>query len=214
MLPFDVILFDVGGVLLTNSWDFKERAQAAAQFSHRRSRLSGAARGSERASGNAAAFPMATYLDVAVFHEPRNFSRDEFVACMLDQSKLLPDGALGILKELAASGHYLIGALNNEARELNDYRFETFGLREYFELALTSCYLGLRKPDLAIYRRAIDIVGGPPERILFIDDRPENVTGAQAAGLVALRFTGADELRCALYRLDALPEAAQRKIPE
>lgn len=213
MLPFQVILFDVGGVLLTNSWDIKERAQAAANFHIDQADFQ--ARHAEVSDQwERGGISMATYLDVAVFHEPRNFSRVEFIACMFEQSKLLPNGALGILKELAASGHYLIGALNNEARELNDYRFETFGLREYFELALTSCYLGLRKPDLAIYRRAIDIVGGPPERILFIDDRPENVTGAQAAGLVALRFTGADELRCALSRLDALPEAAQRKIPE
>ncbi len=32
MFPFDVILFDVGGVLLTNGWDHGERAAAAAQF--------------------------------------------------------------------------------------------------------------------------------------------------------------------------------------
>ena len=32
MLPFDVILFDVGGVLLTNGWDHDERAAAAAKF--------------------------------------------------------------------------------------------------------------------------------------------------------------------------------------
>ena len=34
MFPFDVILFDVGGVLLTNGWDKGERAAAAAR--HRR----------------------------------------------------------------------------------------------------------------------------------------------------------------------------------
>ena len=32
MFPFDVILFDVGGVLLTNGWDHAERAAAVAQF--------------------------------------------------------------------------------------------------------------------------------------------------------------------------------------
>ena len=32
MLPFDVILFDVGGVLLTNGWDHGERARVIAQF--------------------------------------------------------------------------------------------------------------------------------------------------------------------------------------
>jgi len=50
------------------------------------------------------------------FYEPRSFSRDEFFALMLTQSKPQPDGALGILKELAASNQCLLGALNNEAR--------------------------------------------------------------------------------------------------
>lgn len=207
MLPFDVILFDVGGVLLTNSWDVQQRAQAAAHFHIDASDLQ--ARHAELSGlWERGGMTMSTYLDVAVFHQPRSFSRDEFMAVMLDQSRLLPKGAMGILKELSASGRYLIGALNNEARELNEYRFRAFGLRNYFDIALSSCYLGLRKPDLALYQRAIDIVGGPPERILFIDDRPENVAGAEAAGLAALRFTGADALRDELNRLRGVGQSA------
>ena len=200
MLPFDVILFDIGGVLLTNSWDVRERALAAAHFQIDEADLQ--ARHAELIGPwERGGTPMSTYVDEAVFYEPRSFSRDEFVAFMLGQSKLLPNGAMGILKELSASGSYLIGSLNNEARELNEYRFNTFGLRNYFDVALTSCFLGLRKPDVAMYQRAVDIVGGPPDRILFIDDRPENVAGAEAAGLVALRFIGADALRHELNRL-------------
>jgi FMN phosphatase YigB (HAD superfamily) len=51
-----------------------------------------------------------------------------------------------------------------------------------------------------MYQRAIDIVGRPPERILFIDDRPENVTGAETAGLFAIRYTGEAALREELSR--------------
>ncbi len=114
---------------------------------------------------------------------------------MLAQSQLLPDGALGILEELSASNQYLLGALNNEARETNEYRFSRFGLRRYFKVAFSSCYVGLRKPEPAMYRRALDILGCPPQRILFIDDREENVAGAVAAGIKAIRFTGAEALR-------------------
>ena len=32
MFPFDAILFDVGGVLLTNGWDQRERAAAVKNF--------------------------------------------------------------------------------------------------------------------------------------------------------------------------------------
>jgi putative hydrolase of the HAD superfamily len=123
---------------------------------------------------------------------------------MLTQSKLLPGGALGILQELAASDKCLLGALNNEARETNEYRFEHFGLRELFQVALSSCYLELRKPEPAIYRRALDILGRPAERILFIDDRAENVAGALNAGMKAIRFEGAEALRRELVRFGAL----------
>lgn len=207
MLPFDVILFDVGGVLLTNSWDVKERAAAAAHF-----QIDDADFQERHAEiielWERGAVSMGTYLDVAIFHRPRSFSRDEFVTFMLDQSRLLPNGAMSVLRELAGSGRYLVGSLNNEARELNEYRFKTFGLRECFQIALTSCYVGLRKPDPAMYQRAIDIVGRPPERILFIDDRPENIEGARIAGLTAVRFTGADAFRLELERLGKDKQAA------
>jgi hypothetical protein len=49
------------------------------------------------------------------------FRRMTFSASCCTQSKLLPDGALGILQELAASDQLLVGALNNEARETNDF---------------------------------------------------------------------------------------------
>jgi putative hydrolase of the HAD superfamily len=203
MFPFDVILFDVGGVLLTNGWDLRERAAAVKNF-----RLDAAALEARHAeffeawergeiSGKA-------YLNAVVFYEPRDFSRGEFFAFMLAQSQLLPGGALPILEELSALNHYLLGAFNNEARETNAHRFSRFGLRRYFKLAFSSCYMGLRKPEPAMYRRAIDILSCTPQRILFIDDREENVAGAAAAGIKAIKFTGAEALRSKLVSLGVL----------
>jgi putative hydrolase of the HAD superfamily len=97
-----------------------------------------------------------------------------------------------------------VGALNNEARETNDYRFEKFGLRDLLDVALSSCYLGLRKPEAAIYKRALDILGRAGERVLFIDDRPENVAGAVGVGMRGIVFKGADALRTELVGLGVL----------
>ena len=69
---------------------------------------------------------------------------------------------------------------------------------------MSSCYLGLRKPEPAIYLRALDILGRPAERILFIDDRAENVAGALTAGMKAIRFEGAEALRRELTSLTAI----------
>jgi putative hydrolase of the HAD superfamily len=203
VLPFDVILFDVGGVLLTNGWDHRERAAVIEHFQLDLAEFE-ALNINYYDAWERASISLTEYLDATVFYEPRNFSRDDFFAFMLTQSKPLPDGALRILSDLTASNQYLLGALNNEARETNEYRFNQFGLHELFKVALSSCYLGLRKPELAIYLRALDILGRPAERILFIDDRVENVAGAAAAGIKAIRFEGAESLRRELVTLGVI----------
>jgi putative hydrolase of the HAD superfamily len=203
MFPFDVILFDIGGVLLTNGWDHRERAAVVEQF-----HLDGA----DFEARHLKAFEpwergeitLDEYLDAVLFFEPRSFSRDEFFAAIRAQSKRLPDGAVCILEELAASDKCMIGALNNEARETHEFRVATFGLRQYLAFTFTSCYMGLRKPDPKIYNRALGILGKAPERSLFIDDRLENVAGAQSIGMKAIRFTGADALRRDLRTLEVL----------
>jgi putative hydrolase of the HAD superfamily len=203
MFPFDVILFDIGGVLLTNGWDHHERAVVLERFG-----LDFAAFEARHLAHYTAwdrdKITAEEYLDATVFYEPRSFSRDEFFAFLLAQSLPLPDGALGILGEVAASGKFLLGTLNNEPRETNEYRFERYGLRNFFRVALSSCYLGLRKPDAAIFRRALDILGRPAERILFIDDRLKNVAGAEAAGMKAILFESAEGLRSELVSLGVL----------
>lgn len=205
MSLFDVILFDVGGVLLTNGWDRRERAAAVEHF-HLDGQEFEARHEQVMEAWERGEIDRNRYLDAVLFYKPQRFTRDEFFAFILEQSQELPDGGLEILKELSASNRYMIGALNNEARETNEFRFEKFGLRRYFRVALSSCYLGFRKPEPAMYRRALDILGSAPERTLFIDDREENVAGAAKAGINALRFTGRERLRGELEKLGVLPD--------
>ncbi len=203
MFPFDVILFDVGGVLLTNGWDHRERAAVLDQF-----QLDHAAFEARHAAPYDAwerdAISLDAYLDATVFYEPRSFSRPQFFHAMCAQSQPLPNGALETLQRLAASRHCLLGSLNNEAREPNEYRFKTFGLRKYFDVAFSSCYVGLRKPEPAIYQRVLDILGRPAERILFIDDRAENAQAASNVGMKVIQFAGAENLRRDLEKLEVL----------
>ena len=203
MFPFDAILFDVGGVLLTNGWDHVERAIVLQQFHLDRTDFE-ARHPQPYDAWERDAITAKEYLDATVFYQPRAFSHEEFLDAICAQSKLLPDGGMGILQELAASDKCTLGVLNNEARATNEYRFKTFGIRQHVKLAFSSCYLGLRKPGQAIYNRALDILGTPAERVLFIDDRAENVASAEAAGMEAILFTGADALRSELANLGVL----------
>lgn len=203
MFPFDAILFDVGGVLLTNGWDHRERAAVIQQFG-----LDVAAFEARHPAANDAwekdEIHAKEYLDATVFYEPRGFTHEEFLNAIFAQSVPIEDSALSVLDELADAGKCLVGALNNEAREPNDYRFQKYGLRDRFEVALSSCYVGLRKPEAVMYKRAIDIVGRPAERILFIDDREGNVDAARACGMKGIQFTGERGLRAELAALGVL----------
>jgi putative hydrolase of the HAD superfamily len=194
MFPFDVILFDIGGVLLTNGWDHRERAAVVEQFD-----LDGAALESHHAKAFEAwergELSLDEYLNAVIFYEPRSFTREELFAGICAQSKKLQDGALCILEELAASDKCMVGALNNEARETHEFRMAHFGLRSFLKFTFTSCYMGIRKPDPNIYRHSIGILGCSPERSVFVDDRLENVAAAAAIGMKGIHFTGADALR-------------------
>jgi len=203
MFPFDVVLFDVGGVLLTNGWDHRERAMVLNQFHLDRAEFEVRHAGPNDA-WERDLITVREYLDATVFYEPRSFSHEEFLAAICAQSQPLEDGALGIIGELAASDRCMLGVLNNEARATNEYRFERFGIRGYLQVAFSSCYLGLRKPGSAIYLRALDILGMPPERVLFIDDRTENAAAAETVGMKAIRFQGASALRSELAGLGVL----------
>ena len=203
MFPFDVVLFDIGGVLLTNGWDHHERSVVAEQFELDREDLESR---HDKAFGawERGELTLDEYLDAVIFYEPRAFSREEFFAAMCAQSKELPNGALCILKELAASDKCRIGSLNNEARETHEFRVNNFGLHNFFKYTFTSCYMGVRKPDPKIYLRALGILGDRPERSLFIDDRLENVAAAAAVGMKAVRFTCEAALREQLGALEVL----------
>jgi putative hydrolase of the HAD superfamily len=201
--PYEVVLFDVGGVLLTNGWDHRERAFIFQQFGLEKTAFE--ARHPEPYDAlERDTISMHDYLEATVFYEPRSFSEDDFLAAMKLQSKPIPDNALGVLAEVSASDKYLVGLLNNESRLLHEYRMEKFGIDEYLDIQLSSCYLGLRKPDADIYRRALDILGRPADRVIFIDDRANNTAAAAAAGIHAIQFLGEEQLRRDLKQIGIL----------
>ncbi|WP_263351480.1 HAD-IA family hydrolase [Acidicapsa acidisoli] len=200
---FEVVLFDVGGVLLTNGWDHVERATVLDQFQLDRAAFE-ARHPDPYDALERDTITMQDYLNATIFYEPRPFTPDDFIASMKVQSKPIHSNALGVLGEIAASDSWLVGLLNNESRLLHEYRMEKFGIEKHLDIQLSSCYLGLRKPDADIYRRALDILGRPADRVLFIDDRKGNADAAAAAGIHAIQFLGEEQLRRDLKQVGIL----------
>jgi len=194
MAEISTVLFDVGGVLLTNGWDRTERAAVLEQFE-----LDCVAFEQRHELANDAwekgLMTAEQYLLQTVFYEPRPFTPAAFLQAMMERSVLLPHGAMQILQELAASEEVELAILNNESRELNDYRIERFEFGRYFDVFLSSCYLGLRKPDPKIFELALDVLQRDPEEVAFIDDRPGNCAAAETLGIHAIQYQ--DESQCA-----------------
>jgi putative hydrolase of the HAD superfamily len=108
---------------------------------------------------------------------------------------------LAFARTLADSGKYFMGTINNESRELNLHRIQKFGLREIFRLFVSSCYVGLRKPESGIYRLAIETTQINPEDCCFIDDRALNLECAATLGMKTIQMQTLEQLRQALGKL-------------
>ena len=84
---------------------------------------------------------------------------------------------------------YKIGILSNLGDAMEHGVLATCDWMRGFDHRTFSHRLGILKPDPEIYRHAAEHLGVSPAEILFIDDREENVLGATAAGMKAIRYT-------------------------
>src|ERR1700747_2278323 len=105
---------------------------------------------------------------------------------------------LEFARQLSNSRKYLMATINNESTELNLYRIKKFGLREIFTLFVSSCFVGLRKPEQGIYRLALEITQKPPGECCFIDDRALNLEYARGLGMNTIAMENLGQLREAL----------------
>jgi putative hydrolase of the HAD superfamily len=199
-MAIEIAFWDIGGVLLTNGWDRKERASVVSSFGLDPEDFE-ERHGLAVATFESGRMTLEGYLHQTVFCHPRNFSEAAFKERMFAQSKELP-GVLEVARAL--SGRLRMATLNNESRELNDFRIATFGLGAIFSDFFSSCYLGRLKPDPQIYQTALAISGKSAEQSLFIDDRPLNLETAESLGFRVLQFQGADRLRADLGALGLL----------
>jgi len=193
------LFFDLGGVLLTNGWDRTSRRDCVESFGLDYAEFA------DRHEFVVDAFETGRmtideYLDRTVFYRDRNFTREAFLAGMVAESRSFPD-ALAVVDTLASSGRYLMATLNNESVELNQARIDRFELNRYFTVFLSSGFLGVKKPDQAIYQLALHITQRRPEECVFIDDRDLNLECAITEGMRTVHYDNPGQLREELIAL-------------
>ncbi len=114
------------------------------------------------------------------------------------------EGMEQIVRGLKSAG-YSIFLLTNANEQFKLYQ-ETVPAWDCFSGLLVSSDYKLLKPEPAIYQALAEKYGLSLPECLFIDDREENVAGAQAVGMEAIQFTSPSELHRILVEKGFLPE--------
>lgn len=68
----------------------------------------------------------------------------------------------------------------------------SMGLVDTFDPLIDLSFMGVLKPDPAAYAHACAVLDAAPEDILFVDDQPRNIGGAEAFGLRVAWFDVTD----------------------
>jgi len=94
---------------------------------------------------------------------------------------------LELMRTLREHGHRM-AILANNVREWEPLWRSKLPVDEIFELIVDSAWVGMRKPDPAIYHLTLERLGVAPEASLFIDDNELNVEAARELGMRAVHF--------------------------
>ena len=165
-----ILFSDIGGVLLTNGWGHESRMAAAEKFKIDYEQMN-ILHNFIFNVYEIGKISLNDYLDTVIFNKQRDFSKEEFINFMYDQSQLLPDTLSWFVEWKRKHEHVKIISLNNEPRELNQYRIQKFNLHDFFDAFVTSCEVGMRKPDPGIYLLGLGIAQAWPEECIYFDDR-------------------------------------------
>jgi len=194
--PITTLFLDIGGVLLNNGWDRGLRRKAAEKFGLDYEEMD------ERhhltfGTYEEGKLSLYEYLYQVVFYKERPFTREDFTAFMFDQSRPFTE-MIEFVRNLKARHNLKIAAISNEGRELTIHRINTFDLGSFIDIFVSSCFVHFRKPDIDIYRMALDIARVAPSKVIYIDDRAMFVEVAQSLDIHSIHHTGLESTRSAL----------------
>lgn len=201
------VVFDVGGVLVTNP--LGEFARVESEYGLPEGTVMALFRGGSLfGQCEIGALPFADFCadavakiatDTGIAVPPARLAA-MMAAIMGDTVNAAMLALVGEVKALGVT----TAILTNNYAELHDWLVAAFP-PELIDVYCESWALGVRKPDPAIYRRLLAMLGFAAEEVVFIDDFPENVEAAQAEGLHGVLFSGEPDLRRELRALRLLP---------
>jgi putative hydrolase of the HAD superfamily len=202
------MFLDIGGVLLTNGWDHRMRRAAAEKFELDLDDLNERHKMSFN-TYEVGKLSLDTYLNQVVFYKERHFPREDFKAFMYSRSQPQVE-MINLVSHLKWKYCLKTAAISNEGRELTIYRIEKFNLTALLDYFVSSCFVHFRKPDVDIYRLALDISHADPVRSVYIDDRALFVEIAQSLGIHGIHHTDFEVTRKKLQELGLESEGREQ----
>jgi len=193
------LLTDLGGVLLTNGWDRALRSKTAAEFGldavqmHERHALT-------YDTYESGKIDISTYLRRIIFYEPRPYSEQQVLDYIVKQAQPFTE-TIELVKELKARHGLKVGVISNEGKEIGADRVHRFRLCEFVDFFVISGCVGLRKPDEAIFRLALDLAQIAPGQAAYLEDRGMFFEVATGLGLRAVWHKDAATTRAKLAEL-------------
>ncbi len=200
--PFDVVLFDLGGVLVDPGGVDEMRQLSGIESDEElwtrwltcrwvRDFEAGRCSTEEFAAGVVGDWQLAV-------------SPDAFLAEFTSWHGGPYPGAAGLVAEVGAVAR--LGYLTNTNEVQWNAHLAGSPLVDAFEFGFTSFELGVVKPDRAIFEAVAGRLPAPAGRVLFLDDNAVNVEGARASGFSARHVRGVDETRRVLVEEGVLGE--------
>ena len=199
---YKILFSDIGGVLLSNGWGHESRMAAAEKFGIDYEEMDVL----HDFIFNVFEIGKVTlddYLDTVVFNYKRDFSRQEFKDFIFSSSVELPFTLPWFINWKRRHENIKIISINNEARELNQFRINKFRLHDFFDAFVSSCEVGMRKPDPGIFLLALGIAQAKPEECLYFDDRAMLVEAARKVGIHAFHHESYESTRRIIESLES-----------
>ena len=193
------LFLDIGGVLLTDGWDRHARKRAAANFSLELAELEDRHQLTWN-THQAGKLTLEEYLGRVVFFQKRPFTRTQFRRFMFAQSKPYSE-MIELVTQLKTRYRLKVAVVSNEGRELNEYRIRKFKLGELVDFFVSSCFVGLLKPDVDIFHLALDIAQTPAPQVAYIENTAMFVDIAQGLGMRSILHTDCASTRAKLGAL-------------
>ncbi len=192
-----VILFDLGGVLFTNGTRIV--AKYIAEKHHK---------------NVDDVYNLFNYSDIGNAYREGKIARDEFWDQFKENLKIkdstdeleqkwndfyeIIEETKEILDELRKE--YKVYFLSDQIKERAVATDKKYGFIKWFHGGIFSHEVGVRKPNIEIYKLALKKVGARAEEVLFIDDKEINLPPAEKVGMKILLYSSPDHLREELGR--------------